>query len=47
VIALTTPYLWYTTRATGLVALILFTMVVTLVPSSPTVSVARLSAASR
>ena len=29
-IALTTPYLWYTTRATGLVALILFTMVVTL-----------------
>jgi len=30
VIALTTPYLWYTTRATGLVALILFTGVVSL-----------------
>ncbi|HEV3268190.1 MAG TPA: ferric reductase-like transmembrane domain-containing protein [Acidimicrobiales bacterium] len=29
-IALTTPYLWYTTRATGMVALILFTLVVTL-----------------
>jgi predicted ferric reductase len=29
-IALTTPYLWYTTRATGIVALILFTMVVSL-----------------
>ncbi|HEY1223444.1 MAG TPA: ferric reductase-like transmembrane domain-containing protein [Acidimicrobiales bacterium] len=29
-IALTTPYLWYTTRATGIVALILFTLVVTL-----------------
>jgi DMSO/TMAO reductase YedYZ heme-binding membrane subunit len=30
VIALTTPYLWYTTRATGMVTLILFTLVVTL-----------------
>jgi predicted ferric reductase len=30
VIALTTPYLWYTTRATGMVALILFTIVVSL-----------------
>jgi len=30
VIALTTPYLWYTTRATGLVALVLFTCVVAL-----------------
>jgi predicted ferric reductase len=30
VIALTTPYLWYTTRATGMVALILFTLVVSL-----------------
>ena len=30
VIALTTPYLWYTTRATGLVALVLFTVVVSL-----------------
>ncbi len=29
-IALTTPYLWYTTRATGMVALVLFTIVVTL-----------------
>jgi DMSO/TMAO reductase YedYZ heme-binding membrane subunit len=29
-IALTSPYLWYTTRATGLVALVLFTMVVCL-----------------
>ena len=29
-IALTSPYLWYTTRATGMVALILFTLVVTL-----------------
>ena len=29
-IALTTPYLWYTTRATGLVALFLFTAVVSL-----------------
>ncbi|MHB1208130.1 MAG: hypothetical protein ACYC1I_00295 [Acidimicrobiales bacterium] len=29
-IALTTPYLWYTTRATGMVTLILFTMVVSL-----------------
>ena len=29
-IALTTPYLWYTTRATGLVALVLFTVVVSL-----------------
>ncbi|MHB1089101.1 MAG: hypothetical protein ACYC19_10125 [Acidimicrobiales bacterium] len=29
-IALTTPYLWYTTRATGMVTLILFTMVVAL-----------------
>lgn len=29
-IALTTPYLWYTTRATGIVALILFTVVVSL-----------------
>lgn len=29
-IALTTPYLWYTTRATGFVALILFTLVVAL-----------------
>jgi hypothetical protein len=29
-IALTTPYLWYTTRATGLVALVLFTIVVSL-----------------
>ena len=29
-IALTSPYLWYTTRATGFVALILFTIVVTL-----------------
>lgn len=28
--ALTTPYLWYTTRATGLVTLILFTLVVAL-----------------
>jgi predicted ferric reductase len=28
--ALTTPYLWYTTRATGMVALILFTLVVAL-----------------
>jgi len=30
VIALTTPYLWYTTRATGMVALVLFTLVVSL-----------------
>jgi DMSO/TMAO reductase YedYZ heme-binding membrane subunit len=30
VLALTTPYLWYTTRATGLVTLVLFTMVVSL-----------------
>lgn len=29
-LALTSPYLWYTTRATGLVAMILFTGVVTL-----------------
>lgn len=29
-IALTTPYLWYTTRATGMVTLILFTLVVSL-----------------
>jgi predicted ferric reductase len=29
-IALTSPYLWYTTRATGIVALILFTLVVSL-----------------
>lgn len=29
-IALTSPYLWYTTRATGFVALILFTIVVAL-----------------
>jgi DMSO/TMAO reductase YedYZ heme-binding membrane subunit len=29
-IALTSPYLWYTTRATGLVALVLFTVVVCL-----------------
>ncbi|MBU6515902.1 MAG: ferric reductase-like transmembrane domain-containing protein [Acidobacteria bacterium] len=29
-IALTTPYLWYTTRATGIVALLLLTVVVTL-----------------
>lgn len=29
-IALTTPYLWYTTRATGVVAMILFTLVVSL-----------------
>ena len=29
-IALTTPYLWYTTRATGFVALILLTLVVSL-----------------
>ncbi|HEY5266682.1 MAG TPA: ferric reductase-like transmembrane domain-containing protein [Acidimicrobiales bacterium] len=29
-IALTSPYLWYITRATGFVALILFTLVVTL-----------------
>jgi predicted ferric reductase len=28
--ALTTPYLWYTTRATGIVALVLFTLVVSL-----------------
>jgi methionine sulfoxide reductase heme-binding subunit len=30
VIALTSPYLWYTTRATGLVTLVLFSVVVTL-----------------
>jgi sulfoxide reductase heme-binding subunit YedZ len=30
VIALTTPYLWYTTRATGIVAILLFTAVVAL-----------------
>jgi len=30
VIALTSPYLWYVTRATGLVALVLFTIVVCL-----------------
>jgi methionine sulfoxide reductase heme-binding subunit len=30
VIAFTSPYLWYTTRATGLVALVLFTIVVCL-----------------
>jgi hypothetical protein len=30
VIALTSPYLWYTTRATGVVALVLFTLVVSL-----------------
>jgi sulfoxide reductase heme-binding subunit YedZ len=30
VIALTSPYLWYTTRATGFVALILLTLVVAL-----------------
>jgi sulfoxide reductase heme-binding subunit YedZ len=29
-IALTSPYLWYTTRATGMVTLVLFTMVVSL-----------------
>ena len=29
-IAFTSPYLWYTTRATGLVALVLFTIVVCL-----------------
>ena len=29
-IAFTSPYLWYTTRATGLVALVLFTLVVCL-----------------
>lgn len=29
-IALTSPYFWYTTRASGLVALVLFTLVVTL-----------------
>jgi methionine sulfoxide reductase heme-binding subunit len=29
-IALTSPYLWYTTRATGIVTLILFTLVVSL-----------------
>jgi len=29
-IALTSPYLWYATRATGLVALVLFTLVVSL-----------------
>ena len=29
-IALTSPYLWYTTRATGFVALVLFTLVVSL-----------------
>lgn len=29
-IALTSPYLWYTTRATGLVTLVLFTLVVSL-----------------
>ncbi|MFI5036015.1 MAG: ferric reductase-like transmembrane domain-containing protein [Acidimicrobiales bacterium] len=28
--ALTSPYLWYSTRATGMVALVLFTLVVTL-----------------
>jgi predicted ferric reductase len=30
VTALTSPYLWYTTRATGLVAMVLFTLVVSL-----------------
>ena len=30
-IAFTSPYLWYTTRATGVVALVLFTLVVSLV----------------
>jgi predicted ferric reductase len=30
VIALTSPYFWYTTRATGMVALVLFTIVVSL-----------------
>jgi len=30
VIALTTPYLWYSTRATGIVAMLLFTLVVSL-----------------
>jgi predicted ferric reductase len=30
VIALTTPYLWYTTRATGIVTMVLFTLVVCL-----------------
>jgi sulfoxide reductase heme-binding subunit YedZ len=30
VIAFTSPYLWYTTRATGIVALVLFTLVVAL-----------------
>jgi sulfoxide reductase heme-binding subunit YedZ len=30
VFALTTPYLWYTTRATGMVTLVLFTLVVSL-----------------
>ena len=29
-IGLTTPYLWYTTRATGVVAMLLFTAVVAL-----------------
>ena len=29
-IALTSPYLWYSTRATGLVTLVLFTLVVSL-----------------
>ena len=29
-LALTTPYLWYTTRATGMVTLVLFTLVVAL-----------------
>jgi len=29
-IALTTPYLWYTTRATGVVAMVLLTLVVVL-----------------
>ncbi len=29
-LAITTPYLWYTSRATGMVAMILFTLVVTL-----------------
>lgn len=29
-IAMTSPYLWYTTRATGIVALVLFTLVVAL-----------------
>lgn len=30
IVGLTSPYLWYTTRATGMVALVLFTLVVSL-----------------